>query len=82
MRNTASISIADRQVEEISNIVNCIYKGSRAVKHEIAIQCKQAIDLQFPDVKEKNRVRKATDEHALVPIIDRYAKAHGLREVY
>ena len=82
MKNTASVSIADRQVEEISNIVNCIYKGSRAVKHEIAVECKKAIDLQFRHIKEKNRINEATKEHALVPIIDRHAKAHGLREVY
>lgn len=82
MKHTASVSIADRQVDEISNIVNCIYKGSRAVKHEIAIECKQAIDLQFKDVKEKNRLNEAINKHALVPIIDKYAKAKGLKEVY
>ncbi len=81
MRNTASISIADRQVDEIANITNCLYKGSRAVKHEIAVECKAAIDIQFSHIKEKNRVRKATDEHVLVPLIDKHARAHGLREV-
>ena len=82
MRNTASISIADRQVDEIANITNCLYKGSRAVKHEIAVECKQAIDLQFKDVKEKNRLNEAINKHALVSIIDKYAKAKGLREVW
>ena len=82
MRNTASVSIADRQVDEISNIVNCIYKGSRAVKHEIAVECKKAIDLQFPNVKEKNRLSRALDERVLIPLIDTHARAHGLREVY
>ena len=82
MRNTASISIADRQVDEISNIVNCIYKGSRAVKLEIAVECKQAIDLQFKDVKEKNRLSEAMNKHALIPMIDKCAKAKGLREVW
>lgn len=81
MRNTACISIADRQVEEIANITNCLYKGSRAVKHEIAVECKQAIDLQFSHVKEKQRVNRAMDEHKLVGIISERARAHGLREV-
>lgn len=81
MKNTASISITDRQVEEIANITNCIYKGSRAVKHEIAVECKQAIDLQFKDVKEKNRVDVALQQKALIPLIDKHAKAKGLREV-
>ena len=81
MRNTASVSIADRQVEEIANITNCLYKGSRAVKHEIAVECKQAIDLRFALEKEKRRLDRAMSTRILIPLIDERARAHGLREV-
>ena len=81
MRNTASVSIADRQVEEIANITNCLYKGSRAVKHEIAVECKKAIDIRFAFEKEKRRLDRAMNTNILIPLIDKHARAHGLREV-
>jgi len=80
MRNTASISIADQQVDEISNVINIFYKGSRAVKHEIAVECKQAIDLQFKDVKEKNRLHEAMRGRDFVDIMDAKVKEYGLPE--
>ena len=80
MRNTASISIADQQVDEISNVINIFYKGSRAVKHEIAVECKQAIDLQFSHVKEKNRLHEAMIGKDFVNIMDAKVKRYGLPE--
>ena len=42
MKHTASVSIADRQVEEIENTMKTFFVGAK--RHEAAVDCKRIID--------------------------------------
>lgn len=78
MKHTASVSIADRQVEEIENTLNIFFIGIR--DHEAAVDCKRIIDLRFPKVKEEKRLDEARKDDTFMRIMNSRARIFGLVE--
>lgn len=78
MRNTASVSIADRQVEEIENTIKIFFIGLR--EHEAAVDCKRLIDLRFPRIKEEKRLDEARKDDTFMRIMNSRAREFGLFE--
>lgn len=78
MKHTASVSIADRQVEEIENTLNIFFIGLR--DHEAAVDCKRIIDLRFSKIPEAKRLDEARKDDTLVRIMNSRARIFGLVE--
>lgn len=78
MKHTASVSIADRQVEEIENTLNIFFIGIK--NHEAAVDCKRIIDLRFPKIPEAKRLNEAKKDDSFMKIMNSRARIFELVE--
>lgn len=73
-----SVSIADRQVDELENELKIFFVGAK--RHEAAVDCKRVIDLRFPNVSEEMRINAARKDDTLMRIMSSRARIFGLFE--
>lgn len=74
-----SINVCDQQVAEIEANINIFWSGAK--KHEMALECKRAIDLRFGNVPEAKRLREAQkDMKSFIDLLDENAKAFNMIE--
>ena len=78
MKHTASVSIADRQVDEIENTMKTFFIGAR--RHEAAVDCKRIIDLRFAKIPEAKRLDEAMKDDSLIRIMNSRARIFKLVE--
>lgn len=78
MKHTASVSIADRQVDEIENTMKTFFIGAR--RHEAAVDCKRIIDLRFAKIPEAKRLNEAMKDDSLIRIMNSRARIFKLVE--
>lgn len=78
MKHTASVSIADRQVDEIENTMRVFFVGAK--RHEAAVDCKRLVDLRFAKIPEAKRLEAARKDDTLMRIMTSRAREFGLIE--
>ena len=78
MKHTASVSIADRQVDEIERDMKIFFVGAKS--HEAAVDCKRIFDLRFPHVKEEKRLDEARKDDTFINVLNSRARIFKLVE--
>lgn len=78
MKHTASVSVADQQVDEIENDMKIFFVGIK--RHEASVDCKRILDIKYARIPENKRLDAAREDGSLIRIMNSRARIFKLVE--